>query len=175
MPLDLILPASYPYILMGLSSHCIFLSFMPPIFLLGTKRAVYTPEHMNKYQETHKEAFGPDKDVNNMALPDQGTGWYSKDLGYKDWIDIQKAMRIPMNYIEQLPIIFFLSLIAGLYFPMATNVIVWIMLVGRILYSFGYKKETKARVPGAIIGFLCAFALILLAFISACALISNSK
>ena len=78
-------------------------------------------------------------------------------------------MRVPMNYIEQLPVIVFLSLISGLYFAQATNIIVWVMLFGRILYSVGYMKETKARAPGAIIGFLCTFALVGLAITSAAA------
>ena len=75
-----------------------------------------------------------------MAFPDQGTGWYSKDLQYKDWIDIQQAMRLPMNYIEHLPVPVFLSMVAGLYFPLVTLVVVWFYFLGRVIFSIGYLK-----------------------------------
>ena len=70
MPLELILPQSYPYILMGLTAHFFFLNMIPPLFLMKVKKEVYSPDHMKRYQEEHKLAFGEDKEVNNMALPD---------------------------------------------------------------------------------------------------------
>ena len=83
-------------------------------------------------------------------------------------------MRIPMNYIEQLPIIVFLSLISGLYFALTTNIIVWVMLLGRIIYSIGYNKEPMKRVAGAIIGLIGGLALVFLSIISASAYLNNS-
>ena len=80
-------------------------------------------------------------------------------------------MRIPMNYIEQLPIIVFLSMISGLYFALGTLIVVWVMLLGRIQYSYGYSAEQKKRAPGAILGFLGLFALIGMSFASAVALV----
>ena len=88
MALELILPAAYPYILMGLSAHFFFLNMIPPLFLLKVKGRVYSKENLEKYQEEHTKAFGDGTKVDPLGLPDQGTGWYSKDLGYKDWIDI---------------------------------------------------------------------------------------
>ena len=75
-------------------------------------------------------------------------------------------MRIPMNYIEHLPHIVFLSLIAGLYFPLGTNIVVWTMLLGRVFYSIGYMKEAKLRIPGALIDMLGTMSLIVLSIIS---------
>ena len=76
-------------------------------------------------------------------------------------------MRIPMNYIEHLPIYVFFCMISGLYLPLPTLIAIWVMVIARIMYSIGYAKESKARGPGGVLGFLGEFALLFMAFISA--------
>ena len=82
------MPKVYPITMIGLVSHYILLNFVPVFFSFPVKKRVYTEEHMKKFEDEHKKAFGDDTTVEKFGLPDQGTGWYSRDLSFKDQIDI---------------------------------------------------------------------------------------
>ena len=46
---------------------------------------------MGQFDKEHKDVFGEESKPDNLGLPDQGTGWYSQKLGYKESIVIQSA------------------------------------------------------------------------------------
>ena len=174
MPLLIVIPQQYPYTLMGLAAHFTLMNFIP-LFVIPVKKRVYSPEHMKQYEIEHQQEFGPESSVAQFGLPDQGTGWYSKDLPYKDWIDIQAGMRVPMNYIEQIPLLVFLASISGLYYPFATMILVWVALIGRILYTIGYMKESKFRIPGFLIALICVLGLMGMSIITSLVYIQGFK
>ena len=43
-----------------------------------------------------------DAKIDPLGNPDQGYGWYSKTIPYKDWHKINTAQRILANYLESL-------------------------------------------------------------------------
>ena len=70
---------------MGLSASFIVSNFTMP--LTGRARAqVMSKEHMQRYEAEHKQILGPEAEVDKGGQPDQGTGWYARDLDYKDQI-----------------------------------------------------------------------------------------
>ena len=56
-----------------------------------------------------------------------------------------------MNYVESFPQLIIFSIVSGVLYPNYTLVGVWLYILGRILYSFGYRKETSYRIPGALL------------------------
>lgn len=166
MPLLLVVPTQYPLIMMGLAANYFLLTLIP-LLVAPVKKRVFTEEHLTKYEEGHKAVFGAESKIDKLALPDQGTGWYSKDLPYKDWIDIQQAMRVPMNFIEHLPVLVFFSMVAGLYFPLVTLIVVWVYFLARVIFTIGYMKQARLRLPGSLLSIFSAKTLCVLALISA--------
>lgn len=57
-----------------------------------------------------------------------------------------------MNFLEQLPFILVVSIVAGIVYPWITFAFQLTFIIGRILFSIGYTKcGPGARVPGALI------------------------
>ena len=79
-----------------------------------------------------------------------------------------------MNYIEQMPLLMIFPVIAGLGFCMPTVILLLVQLLGRVLYTVGYKIQAKFRMVGGMFIMLTHFAMIVLAFITAIWLMTGS-
>ena len=77
-----------------------------------------------------------------------GNGLYGAKLSYQDWFEFQLDQRAHKNFLEQLTILVFCSLLCGLIYPTLTLVCVSIIFVGRIIFTAGYKTSVKARFIG---------------------------
>ena len=166
MPFILVAPANYPYILAGLAANFFACQLHAPLVGLSARRAAMTQEHLAQFDAEHKAAFGESSKVDMLGQPDQGTGWYSKKLGYKEWVQFNSAQRIIMNYVESFPYLIVSSLVAGFYFCEVAIACVFLTLLGRIAYAVGYKKSPQYRTAGGIIIQLSALLLMALAFAS---------
>ena len=65
----------------------------------GARGVAFTEDHMKQYADIHKENY-PEGEINLGGLPDQGEGWYSRDLPLKEWYDLNVAIRNQKNYLE---------------------------------------------------------------------------
>merc|ERR1711935_972573 len=160
------LPAEYPLILAGLSANFLLLMILMPVFGARNRKQAFNKEFMSQFDQEHEEAF-PGTKPDALGMPDQGTGWYSKKLEFEKWVKFNSAQRLIMNYIEFMPIMIIPPLISGLFYTRATVITTWCVLLGRMMYSYGYAKNPVARFPGFIVFFLAQFTNIILAFISA--------
>lgn len=64
---------------------------------------------------------------------------------------MNKGQRIHLNYVEHLPMLVALSLIAGVIYPIQVAVCGFLYVLARILYAEGYKIRPKLRVAGALL------------------------
>ena len=120
---------------------------------------------MRQFEDEHEKAF-PGTKVDKVGQPDQGNGWYCRQLPLEKWVKFQSAQRVVMNYVEWMPIIIIYTLVAGLVFPQVVIYTSWIIVVGRLLYCIGYIKAPHLRVPGFMVQLLCIFTNLILSFAS---------
>ena len=71
---------------MGLNANCLLCSWIGPTPAI-TKKRIYTKDVIDKCNEDHKKAFGPESEIATGGYPDQGEGWYSRKMPYKDQIE----------------------------------------------------------------------------------------
>lgn len=87
-----------------------------------------------------------------LGYPDMGNGRYSQLLPIGDWIDINNAQRAHYNYVEGIASVLALLFAAGIFFPKFAAGAGATYIVGRALYTSGYKSSgAKGRGPGAIV------------------------
>lgn len=67
---------------------------------------------MQQFDREHGEAFNGEKPA-GLGFPDTGNGRFSKMLPYKDWLKFNNAQRVHYNFLENLPIILALIVIAS--------------------------------------------------------------
>jgi len=80
-----------------------------------------------------------------------GSGRYTALLEYKDWYAFNCAQRAHQNYVEQAASIVILILLLGLYAPITAAQTGVVYIVGREIYSYGYRSGGPAgRLVGAI-------------------------
>ena len=90
-----------------------------------------------------------------------GSGRYAKDLPYKDWFKFMNAQRVHYNFMETLPIVLTLMVIAGLKQPLAALILSCLHFLFRLLYSLGYLVGgPQLRMIGALPNFFLFFALL---------------
>ena len=85
-------PENYFWAIAMLSANC-FLCNMFGMTGGVARNKAFTEEHMKKYADIHRENY-PEGEVSAGGLPDQGEGWYSRDLPLKEWYNLNVAMRI---------------------------------------------------------------------------------
>ncbi|PVU85715.1 hypothetical protein BB560_006833 [Smittium megazygosporum] len=96
----------------------------------------------------------------NIEAPDMGTGRQSAKLSDKAWEDLNRAIRIHMNYVEQLPTSISSVLICGLFYPTLAAYLGGAYVLGRHIYGSGYSKDAARRTFGFYIFFLPLIGLI---------------
>ncbi|KAI9176095.1 Microsomal glutathione S-transferase 3 [Blastocladiella emersonii ATCC 22665] len=129
------LPADYGYVILGLGGI------------------------MLQYQLSSRFVISLRKQL-KVEYPDMGTGIYAQKLSEKDWVKFNSAVRVQLNYLEQLPNVLFSTALAGLFHPKLAAGLAAAYVVGREVYIHGYAKESpKARVRGMPILFTSYVAL----------------
>ena len=99
----------------------------------------YTQEYLNKnFLEEHIKAFPKETKLPKQGYPDMGCGYYSSKLTYKQWFEMNIAQRVHWNFLEQVLIVVFLLLVAGLKHPAWAFYLGVAFSVGRILNAIGY-------------------------------------
>uniref|UniRef100_A0A7S3TJ23 Uncharacterized protein n=1 Tax=Strombidinopsis acuminata TaxID=141414 RepID=A0A7S3TJ23_9SPIT len=72
--------------------------------------------------------------------PDNGEGYYSRKLSYKDWYEFNSAMRAHQNLVEAMPYNTILVLLAGLIVPRLALFTSSLNVFARFIYSCLYVK-----------------------------------
>ena len=62
------------------------------------RKECFSEEFMSQFNGEHQKAFGTDAPVG--GLPDDGNGYYSKKLPYKDWYVFNNWVRAHLNFLE---------------------------------------------------------------------------
>jgi len=144
-----VIEISKDYGLVLLASTAIAIEyFFTPIFFTGpVRKRVFTKEFLEKnFGQVHKLEVGDN--LPRGGYPDMGTGRYSQLLSYKDWLDLNNAQRVHLNFNEQIGVIIPFTLIAGLKYPRAAAYLGLGYFVSRIIYGVGYTRKPDARLFG---------------------------
>eukprot|EP00357_Protocruzia_adherens_P024127 CAMPEP_0115039098 /NCGR_PEP_ID=MMETSP0216-20121206/43805_1 /TAXON_ID=223996 /ORGANISM="Protocruzia adherens, Strain Boccale" /LENGTH=180 /DNA_ID=CAMNT_0002419631 /DNA_START=23 /DNA_END=565 /DNA_ORIENTATION=- len=104
-----------------------------------------------QFVDEHREVLGSSPAA--YGYPDMGSGKHAERLDYRDWVLFNNAQRVQYNYVEDMTIIVFFTLVAGLYFPKTATVFGILYLVGRIIYSCLYlgNPGPDGRKYGAVV------------------------
>jgi len=135
-------------------------------FAGGMRRKLFSKEFYEKHFPTWKG-----KIHSNEGYPDMGSGRISDKLADSDWFAFNNAQRAHYNYLEQAHTVVIALVIAGLTYTRLSILLGAVYIIGRELYSWGYRSGgPKARTPGAITQDLSLLVLIITAFMSAWAI-----
>ena len=136
-------------------------SFMPA----GVRYRVFSAEFMEQFDQEHMEAFGTK--APKGGHPDDGNGYYSQKLSYKDWYEFQNVQRAHYNFLETIIPVAIMTSITAINQPLWAAICGFILAFARILYAQGYKRfGPKGRVAGAVITDLALLAVLVGAFIT---------
>lgn len=115
------------------------------------RRSIFSRKFMKKhFGEEHKQVTG--QEIQAGGYPDMGEGRYSKKLPQEKWIELRNAQRAHQNYKEWITIQIALYMVAALFTPTFTFWSCVSTIIGRILYTGGYKMfGPKGRTLGAAI------------------------
>jgi uncharacterized membrane protein YecN with MAPEG domain len=78
-----------------------------------------------------------------------GSGRYSQELPYNEWLRFNNAQRSHYNFVEGISTAITLLIIGGFYYPVVSASFGLAMIIGRFVYSIGY---TARGAPGRLIG-----------------------
>ena len=98
-------------------------------------------------------------EIPTLGYPDEGQGRFAKSLSFGDWYRFSRLNRAYLNYTEQV-ILFVLSiLLCGLVWPIPAAWLGLLIMIGRMVYFFGYAFEPTNIVMGVgeVIALLCMF------------------
>ena len=172
MPLILTAPSEYPFILMGICANYFLFQLLNPLLGRAARVEAFPKEFMDQFQEEHEKAF-PGSKVDEIGLPDQGTGWYSSKLSLAAWVKFNSTQRVLLNYVEHMPLLTVTPILSGFYFPLPALVGIWGYFLGRIIYVVGYRKSPNMRKPGVMLFLLCTMMMMFLG-IASCAMFVNT-
>lgn len=121
------------------------------ISITQKRKSIFSLDFMKKhFGDQHKKATG--QEIQAGGYPDMGEGRYSKKLSETQWLEFANAQRGHGNYTEWITIQYALYLIAGLFTPVFTFYSLIFTIVGRFIYTFGYKVYgPNGRMIGAAI------------------------
>ncbi|ORY04808.1 hypothetical protein K493DRAFT_311201 [Basidiobolus meristosporus CBS 931.73] len=87
----------------------------------------------------------------NVPYPDMGNGRLSTKLTDEEWTSFNNVQRTHQNYVEQISTAQSLVLLGGLYFPEVSATLGAIYILGRAIYTEGYKRVgPRGRIYGVI-------------------------
>lgn len=115
------------------------------------RKSIFNLDFMKKhFGAEHKKATG--QEIQAGGYPDMGEGRYSKKLSETQWLELANAQRGHGNYTEWITLQYAIYLIAGLFTPVFTLYCLIATIVGRFVYTFGYKVYgPNGRMVGAAI------------------------
>mmetsp|Transcript_45260 Transcript_45260/g.33039 ORF Transcript_45260/g.33039 Transcript_45260/m.33039 type:complete len:153 (+) Transcript_45260:131-589(+) len=127
------------------------------------RREYFSDEFMKKnFGEQHLEAFPTETAPPKGGYPDTGCGYYSRKMEYKDWFFFNLSQRVHQNFNEQVTIVLFVLLFAGVFYPLTTVGLGLMYSVGRFLMWWGYSKSVHGRLVGVVVlNIACGLTLIL--------------
>jgi hypothetical protein len=89
--MQITLPAEFNYVIwtsLFIGLQCFFTGFVSG----GKRKNTFTKEFMEKnFGEEHRKAFPGSTEPPKGGYPDNGSGLYSKKLGYKEWFEFNLA------------------------------------------------------------------------------------
>jgi glutathione S-transferase len=81
-----------------------------------------------------------------------GSGRYSQELPYNDWLRFNNAQRAHYNFVEGISTSITLLIIGGFYYPVISASFGLAMIIGRMIYSVGYTLRGPAgRTIGVVL------------------------
>lgn len=134
----LVVPDEFILVLFMMAIHCVTHSFSILAFVAPARKKFFTPEHLGQFAEDHKKEYPENEGVDPTGNPDQGTGWYSKKMPLKEWVEMNTKIRASLNYMETLPLILIPAPIAALYFPLPALGFIIGAWSGNFMYMCGY-------------------------------------
>ena len=142
----------------AIALECFFLGF---IYINQARGKTFPKEFMDREfgEISNKELGEPTK---RGGYPDSGNGVHSDKLEFFEWFKFNSSMRGHLNFVENLPLIVILILIAGCYFPIAGAILGLLLFISRLLYILGYIANPKLRFFGFIPQMACIMTLIIL-------------
>lgn len=151
MALKFSLDKAYGWVLLSATAigfQCYFTGYIVP---MSYRKKFFSKEFMEaNFGALHQEEVG--SKLPALGYPDMGSGKYSEKLPYKDWFELNNAMRTHQQYVEQVGILLPFMLMSGLSAPKATAALGMTYFIGRLLYTTGYisKAGPSGRETGAI-------------------------
>jgi uncharacterized membrane protein YecN with MAPEG domain len=142
---------------------------------MSRKKVFGDKTKLPKATQEHIAAFPKDKEIPDNGYPDTGSGRYTDEVSFEDWMTLNKAQRIHGNYLEALPFIIIAILVTGLSHPCIAGYLGIGFVVGRIAYGIGYYSSPNHRLVGALISDLVILALLVFAGISIFTVLMSSK
>ena len=148
MAIVLILPDLYPICIIGVIWACCYNNTY--LMCCSKRKKVFNDEFMEQFEQEHAIARPGETLKGSYGSIDQGNGYYSQHLKFKDWHEFNVQQRINANAWERLPIIMILVPIAGIWLPVPTLVGIWSYNFARLTYACTYTKSPKHRTGPAI-------------------------
>ena len=113
------------------------------------------------FKKEHDKAFGVDQAplLNELGLPDSGSGRYASFLSYKKWFIMNLWIRSQGNCNEYIFQTIVFTLISGINHPYSTIFVVAFLIPARFLYTVGYIQSPYERFVGYQISYLCTIIL----------------
>ena len=124
------------------------------------RRKTFSAEFMSQFDDHHLNHFGSKAPIG--GYPDDGNGYYSRKLSYKDWYVFNNWQRAHLNFLETYSVVVCMTFITAFNAPLWAAVVGYALVLGRIFYGLGYcNLGPKGRLVGALLwdlGLLAAFA-----------------
>lgn len=137
----------YGLVIMSASAIATSYILSIPLFVSPARKKAFNKEFLQKhFGEVHKLEVGGS--VPKGGYPDMGTGRYSQLLTYKDWLELNSAYRVFLNFGEHIGVIIPFTLLAGLRYPRVAAGLGFGYVLSRFLYGFGYTKRPESRLAG---------------------------
>lgn len=135
----------------------------------------HAKKEVQDMKEKHKKAFGTE--MNDMGYPDMGSGLYTQQLEYSQWVEINNAQRAHYNMVESSGPVLACMLAAGLRFPKVCGALGFLYAIGRLLYVQGYtgKKGADGRMAGAASAAIAMMGLYMTALVAGLMTFVSSK
>jgi uncharacterized membrane protein YecN with MAPEG domain len=125
------------------------------------------------YGSEHQKVLG--LEIQKGGYPDNGSGYYAKNLGYAEWYKFNNAQRAHINYVEWIASCLVFLLIGGIKFAIPSACIGGGIIIARFIYACGYANGgPKGRIIGALANDLLVLGQFVLAIISCIYMITGS-
>lgn len=112
-----------------------------------------------------------------MGYPDMGSGRYSAELPYADWVAFNNAQRAHYNMVENAAPVIGALIVSGLALPRVAATLGCAFAAGRLMYASGYKssKGADGRMLGALFSALSSLGLFGIAIFQGIAAYASSS